>query len=141
MPAGRTSPKADKHAGQGGRLSEFLRLRAPAEDLAAYDEAVFERAAGLAAAALSRHRRGESVIAVDDDAALQREGRQVSAVTVVNDNMPFLFDSIRGEIADSAGEPLLVLHPVILVSRDRSGAAAFVGEAAPGKAEPGVERV
>jgi len=141
MPAGRTSPKADKHAGQGGRLSEFLRLRAPAEDLAAYDEAVFERAAGLAAAALSRHRRGESVIAVDDDAALQREGRQVSAITVVNDNMPFLFDSILGEIADSAGEPLLVLHPVILVSRDRSGAAAFVGEAAPGKAEPGVERV
>src|SRR5690606_10005105 len=96
-----------------------LKARAPEEDLAAYDEAVLAHAAKLAEAALSRHRRGESVVAIDDGAALQREGRPVSAITIVNDNMPFLFDSLIGEIAESAGEPLLVQHPVILVSRGR----------------------
>ena len=141
MAAGRKAPKADKHDTKARTLAEFLRLRAPAEDLAAYDDDVFERAAELAGDALARHRRGESVIAIDDDPALQRQGRQVTAITVVNDNMPFLFDSILGEIADGAGEPMLVLHPVVLVARGKGGAASFAGEAAPGKADPSVERV
>jgi glutamate dehydrogenase len=122
-------------------LLQLLKARAPEEDLAAYDEAVLAHAAGLAQAALSRHRPGESVVAVDDGPALQRQGRPVSAITIVNDNMPFLFDSLIGEIADSAGEPLLVQHPVILVSRGRGGKAEFDGEAAPGKTGADAERI
>ncbi|MCO5155262.1 MAG: NAD-glutamate dehydrogenase [Aquamicrobium sp.] len=142
MPGARKAAKAEKHAPKAAKLEELLRLRAPAEDVAAYDEAVFSHAAGLAEAALSRHRRGESVIAIENDPALRHGGRQVSAITIVNDNMPFLFDSLLGEIADSAGEPLLVLHPVVLVSRGKGGAAAFAGEALPGKADPAAaERV
>ena len=45
----------------------------------------------------------------------------MTIITVVNDNMPFLFDSILGEITETAGEPTLVTHPVIIV---RHGKAA-----------------
>lgn len=141
MAEARNAPNPAKRAAKTGTLEEFLRQRAPAEDLAAYDGAVFSQAVGLARAALQRHRRGESVIAIDDDAALQRHGRPVSAITVVNDNMPFLFDSILGEIAESVGEPLLVLHPVVLVTRAKNGAAEFAGDAVPGKSDPAAERV
>jgi glutamate dehydrogenase len=121
-------------------LAEFLKARAPTEDLAEYDSAVFGHAASLAYAALKRHRRGDSVIAIDDDPALMRHGRPLSVVTVVNDNMPFLFDSILGEIADSAGEPTLVLHPVLLVRHDKAGVAELMGDAA-GKSDPECDRV
>jgi glutamate dehydrogenase len=122
-------------------LQLLLTARASQEDLDAYDETVMTHVAGLAQVALSRHRHGESVVAIDDDPALRRQGRPVSAITIVNDNMPFLFDSLIGEIAESAGEPFLALHPVILVARDASGTAGFVGEAAPGRAEAGAERI
>src|SRR5690606_35849760 len=122
-------------------LAEFLRARAPAEDLAEYDPAVFARAADLAYAALKRHRRGDSVITVDDDPALVRQGRPLSVITVVNDNMPFLFDSILGEIADSAGEPTLVLHPVILVKHDKTSVAELMGDGSAGKSDPECDRV
>ncbi len=141
MAGARKPATAAADAAEPEKFTQFLKSRASAEDLAFYDEAVLSHAAGLAAAALARHRRGAGVIAIDGDPALQRQGRPVSAITIVNDNMPFLFDSLLGEIADSAGEPLLVLHPVILVARDEAGAAAFAGEALPGKPDAAVERV
>ena len=44
------------------------------------------------------HSKGKSVIAIDSDPGLVQAGRPVTVITVVNDNMPFLFDSIMGEI-------------------------------------------
>jgi len=46
----------------------------------------------------------------------------------VNDNMPFLFDSVIGEVTDSAGEPALVQHPVMLVRHDGDGVAEILGD-------------
>ena len=123
------------------KLATFLRSRAPAEDLADYDSAVFEQSAALAHRALKKHKRGESVIAVDNDPALVRNGRPVTAITVINDNMPFLFDSITGEITDQAGEASLVLHPVLLVRHDKNGVAELMGESIPGKADAGADKV
>ena len=108
--------------GDAKRLLELFGTRAPAEDVAGYEPAALARAAALAAAALSRHRRGHSVIAFDDDPGLTFRGRALTAITVVNDNMPFLFDSITGEVNETAGEPTLVLHPVLTVRRGRGGA-------------------
>jgi glutamate dehydrogenase len=55
--------------------------------------------------------------------------------------MPFLFDSITGEITESAGEPSLVLHPVILVKHDKNGVADLVGDGSAGKSDPQADRV
>ena len=140
-PTGVKQAKGAAKGAEAQKLAALLRARAPAEDLADYDAAVFDHAAGLAYAALKRHRRGDSVIVFDDDPALRRQGRQVTAITVVNDNMPFLFDSLLGEIADSAGEPALVLHPVILVRHDRAGVAELVGDGSGGRTDLDADRV
>ncbi len=142
MVAGTRKPTAAKSkTAEVEKLAAFLKARAPAEDLSDYDPGVFEHAAGLAYAALKRHKRGDSVISIDEDPALLRHGRPVSAITIVNDNMPFLFDSITGEIAESAGEASLVLHPVILVKHDKNGVADLVGDGSAGKSDPQADRV
>ena len=119
---------ADKPTSTRDRFAEFLLARTPTEDIAAYDPAVLTGAAELARQAVLKHHKGESVIAIDRQADLQRGGLPLTVVTVVNDNMPFLFDSVLGEITESAGEPLLVTHPVIVVKHGRGGVEEIVGD-------------
>ena len=107
-------------------LSSGLLDRTPAEDLAGYRPTVLARAATLAEKAVLSHRKGESVISIVTDPKLVRNGRPLTAITVVNDNMPFLFDSVLGEIADHSGEPTLVAHPVIHVVHGRKGVSEIL---------------
>jgi glutamate dehydrogenase len=110
------------------RLADYLLARAPAEDIAPYDVADLERAADLAGQAVAIHRKGECVVAVDADSGVVRDGRPMTVVTVVNDNMPFLFDSILGEITETSGEPTLVTHPVIVVRHGKGGVEEILGD-------------
>ncbi|AMX95617.1 MULTISPECIES: NAD-glutamate dehydrogenase [Mesorhizobium] len=110
------------------RLADYLLARAPAEDIAPYDVADLERAADLAGQAVATHRKGECVVAVDADSGVVRDGRPMTVVTVVNDNMPFLFDSILGEITETSGEPTLVTHPVIVVRHGKGGVEEILGD-------------
>jgi glutamate dehydrogenase len=110
------------------RLADYLLARAPAEDIAAYDAADLERAGALAAQAVARHRKGESVVAVEADSGVACDGRPVTVVTVVNDNMPFLFDSILGEITETSGEPTLVTHPIVTVRHGKNGVVEVLGD-------------
>ncbi|TIU06962.1 MAG: hypothetical protein E5W44_22395, partial [Mesorhizobium sp.] len=99
----KTSPAKGGAARAGekpGRLADYLLARTPAEDIAAYDVADLERAADLAGRAVVRHRKGDCIIAIDVDSGVTRQGRPMTVITVVNDNMPFLFDSILGEITE-----------------------------------------
>src|SRR5690606_20175759 len=64
-------------------LRDFFNSRAPAEDLAAYDPAAIARATELAANALKAHKPGQSIIRIESDAGIEREGRTVTAITVV----------------------------------------------------------
>ncbi|TYR34102.1 NAD-glutamate dehydrogenase [Mesorhizobium microcysteis] len=142
MAAAKKKPTAGKsNAAEVEKLAAFLKARAPAEDIADYEASSFNKAVQFAHAALKSHKRGDSVIAIDEDPALVLHGRPVTAITVVNDNMPFLFDSITGEIADSAGEASLVLHPVILVKHDKTGVAELFGDGSAGKSDPQADRV
>ncbi|RWC08165.1 MAG: NAD-glutamate dehydrogenase, partial [Mesorhizobium sp.] len=110
------------------RLADYLLARAPAEDIAAYDAADLERAGELAARAVASHRKGESVVAVDADSGVACDGRPVTVITVVNDNMPFLFDSILGEITETSGQPTLVTHPIVTVRHGKAGVVEVLGD-------------
>ncbi|MGX7875637.1 NAD-glutamate dehydrogenase [Mesorhizobium sp. ORM6] len=110
------------------RLADYLLARAPAEDIAAYEVADLERAAELAGQAVAGHKKGACVVAVETDSGVVREGRPVTVITVVNDNMPFLFDSILGEVTETAGEPSLVTHPVITVRHGKRGVEEILGD-------------
>ena len=116
-----------------GTLTDLLLARAPAEDVAAYTPEMLEAAGKLAAQAVARHQRGASIIDIVADSGVERQGRPVTVVTVVNDNMPFLFDSVLGEITEAAGEAFLVTHPVIAVVHGAEGVERVVGESAPSK--------
>jgi len=110
------------------RLREILTARASEEDVASYKAPDLDRAAALALAALRMHRPGESVIAIEANSGIEREGRPISTVTVVNDNMPFLFDSIMGEITESAPEPTFVTHPVLFVRHEENGVEEILAD-------------
>ncbi|RWF70154.1 MAG: NAD-glutamate dehydrogenase, partial [Mesorhizobium sp.] len=135
----KTSPAKGGAARAGekpGRLADYLLARTPAEDVAD-----LERAADLAGRAVARHRKGDCIIAIDVDSGVTRQGRPMTVITVVNDNMPFLFDSILGEITESAGEPLLVTHPVIVVRHGKSGIEEILGDGGSVKGETSHDRL
>ncbi|MGN6767343.1 MAG: NAD-glutamate dehydrogenase, partial [Rhizobiaceae bacterium] len=118
-----------KKAGEAERFGKLLLAGSAEEDIASYDRVVLKEAAALAWHALKKHRTGASVVAVDNDRRIVREGRPLTAITVVNDNMPFLFDSVLGEIADAAGSPTLVTHPIIAVKHGRNGVTGLADKA------------
>src|SRR5262249_29530064 len=49
------------------------------------------------------------------------ERRGISMLEIVNDDMPFLVDSIVSELNSRGNEIRLLVHPVFLVSRDATG--------------------
>ncbi|HXZ21538.1 MAG TPA: NAD-glutamate dehydrogenase [Pseudolabrys sp.] len=57
--------------------------------------------------------------------AASGERRSVSVVEIVNDDMPFLVDSVMGEIADRRLEVRLVAHPMFSVRRSGSKLTAL----------------
>jgi glutamate dehydrogenase len=117
-----------KQGDKSATFADYLLARAPAEDVAAYSAADLHRAADLARKAVDRHRKGESVVAVDAESGVVRDGRPVTVITVVNDNMPFLFDSLLGEITEDFSEPYLVTHPVIVVRHGKNGVEEILGD-------------
>src|SRR5215468_9120162 len=60
------------------------------------------------------------------------DGREISVLEILNDNMPFLFDSTMAELAEQGIEVTLVAHPIIAVERDDHGKLLrYYGEALP----------
>ena len=58
-------------------------------------------------------------------------------IEIVNDDMPFLLDSVMGELAERGVEARLVVHPVFTVTRDPSGRlTGFRGAASLGRVVP-----
>ncbi len=136
-----TKRSAGAGSGTGGRLLEYLLARAPDEDVAAYDEADLERAAALAEQAVASHSKGGSTILIDAGADVSRQGRAVTVITVVNDNMPFLFDSVIGEINEAVGEAFFVAHPVLNVRHDAAGGVEILGDTCASREDAGADRL
>ena len=58
------------------------------------------------------------------------DGREISVVEILNDNMPFLFDSAMAELTEQGIEAKLVAHPILAVERDAEGRLThFFGDA------------
>ena len=78
-------------------------------------------AVAIAHEVVAAHQPGACLVDIRTEPGIEAFGRPVSVITVVNDNMPFLFDSVLGEVTESAGQPTLVTHPVVPVHHDKSG--------------------
>jgi glutamate dehydrogenase len=109
-----------------------LFARAAPEDLMRYEPRELAALAEEAWAFLKERRPGTSKVRFDS-----RPGpigaehiKTVSIVEIVNDDMPFLLDSVMGELTELGIEVRLVVHPIFTIERDNSGSLiGFRGEA------------
>src|SRR6478609_5541490 len=89
------------------------------EDLANYDAASLALLAEQAWEHVQRRTAGSADIRVVNP--MLPDGREISVLEILNDNMPFLFDSTMAELAEQGIEVTLVAHPIIAVERDKQG--------------------
>lgn len=131
---------------QNAASPEFVRDlfgRVPAEDLAklsATELADFSRHAFEHLSVL-RLPGQVNIRLIDSDNDGGESPHELTVVEVVNDNMPFLFDSTLAELIDRGYEPGLVAHPILAVERDGEGCLVrFVGEITVGGSTEGLAR-
>ena len=111
--------------------------RAASEDLVAYSA---QEIAALARASFDHLKKrvpGAASVRVSSPqtAAGAKSLEAITVIEICNDDMPFLLDSVLGEIAAQGPSVRLVVHPMFTVERDKSGALlAWKGEA-PAKAK------
>src|SRR5262245_44941266 len=104
------------------------------EDVVRYDGAEVAALAEAAWAFLAERKPGAPKIRLENPAAPGAHLRAVSVLEIINDDMPFLVDSVLGELADRGIEVLLVAHPVISITRDKAGRVKSFGETGNGAA-------
>jgi glutamate dehydrogenase len=111
--------------------------RAAAEDLVAYSAQEIAALARASFGHLQKRVPGVASVRVSNPQPVAGT-KSLEAVTVIeicNDDMPFLLDSVLGEIAAQGPTARLVAHPMFTVERDKAGKLlAWKGEA-PAKAK------
>jgi glutamate dehydrogenase len=96
-------------------------------ELAALGKATFEN--------LQQRVPGEPKIRIDNPQKISDDGRldAVTVIETVNDDMPFLLDSVMNELTEQGLTVLLVSHPIFAVERSHDGQlTAWLGEAVRG---------
>src|SRR5271165_784446 len=92
------------------------------EDVARYQPSELAALATAAWVFLSRRTAGEPKIRISDPQLPRGDGgKPISVIEIVNDDMPFLVDSVLAALAERKIDVLLVAHPVINVTRDADG--------------------
>jgi glutamate dehydrogenase len=100
------------------------------EDLMHYDPRQLAALARAAWALLAVRKPGMPTIHIESSAQVAglRNVRSVSVLEVVNDDMPFLLDSVLAELAEHGPTIRFVVHPIFSVARDPDGRlVAFKG--------------
>ncbi|NOJ39115.1 NAD-glutamate dehydrogenase [Bradyrhizobium australiense] len=108
-------------------FAELLFGHTNIEDLANYDAASLAFLADQAWQHVQQRTAGSADVRVLNP--LMPDGREISVLEILNDNMPFLIDSTMAELAEQGIEVTLVAHPIIAVERDGQGKLLrFFGE-------------
>src|ERR1700726_48539 len=100
-------------------FAELLFDHTTIEDLANYDAGSLAFLAEQAWEHVQRRTTGRADLRVINP--MMPDGREISVLEILNDNMPFLFDSTMAELAEHGIEVTLVAHPIIAVERDEQG--------------------
>ncbi len=114
-----TQVRADRRRGlsaHAGRLADCLSNSLLPGDQP-FDRKRLEEAARFVLDAAARREPGEAVIAV----ASASEERRFMRIALINDDMPFLVDSVAATVAAHSLSIDRLLHPVVAVERDAEG--------------------
>lgn len=115
-------------------LIKALRLQLEASLLpgdAGADKGVLDEAAAWLLAAAATRQRGAPIIQLESTSGARRHLR----IAIVNDDQPFLVDSLAAAISAQGLGIDRLLHPVVPVERDEEGAITGLGKS--GTKEPG----
>ena len=105
--------------------------RAAPEDLVGYDAAELASLARDAWAFFATRKPGAPKIRFESPAASGGERlKTISVIEIVNDDMPFLVDSVMGELTERGLDIRLVAHPIV-ARRTRQERQAQSGRARP----------
>src|SRR5437016_3460030 len=111
------------HGDMPERFAAQLFARAAPEDLVHYEARELAALAEDAWLFLKERKPGTSRVRLD-----AREGpigaehiKSVSVLELVNDDMPFLLDSVMGELTEQGIDVRLVVHPIFTIERDNAG--------------------
>jgi glutamate dehydrogenase len=122
---------AEKLVAKDGPPKEFvggLFARAVPEDLIRYEPREIATLADAAWAFLAERTPGAPKVRVATPGTAAGERlKQISVLEIVNDDMPFLLDSVMGELAERGIEIRLVVHPIVSVARDETGRLTSFG--------------
>src|SRR4051794_29201057 len=99
-------------------LAADLFARASLEDLANYSAEEIAACVRSAGSILAMRKTGRHEIRIED---LAVGTRGTTLLQILNDNMPFLVDSVLGELQDFGADIRLVAHPILSVERDKRG--------------------
>jgi glutamate dehydrogenase len=123
--AARQHPKREKQietarkiadALDGPHLDPFILFGwASNDDLEVYTPDMLAYAARHAADRLTAWNRLRADITVQTVPGVEPHGAPVSVLTVIDRNMPFLFDSVMGEVTASHRDIVLAVHPILLM--------------------------
>ncbi len=110
---------------------------AAVEDLAAFTDDDLAFIADDSLSFLADRQRGRHKVRVfNPKTILAKDGQPFTVLEIVNDDMPFLVESVLGELAERGLEVHLLMHPIIMVARGPKGSLKAVlseGEPAGGE--------
>ena len=121
-----TSPGPDALA---RALAKALPDKALPAEIEAFGKAQRTAAATFMARAAAERRPGEPAILLETLPATG-DGRRRLRLAIVNDDMPFLVDSVSGTLAGEGIAIDRIIHPVFAVDRDKTGRLRAVGKGA-----------
>ena len=107
---------------------DALFSQAVPEDVVRYDARELATLAKSAWAFLAKRKSGVPKIRFENPAeGVGERLRHISVLEIANDDMPFLVDSVLGELAERGVDILLVAHPVLTLARDRQARLTAFG--------------
>ncbi|AQX28546.1 glutamate dehydrogenase (NAD) [Bartonella sp. JB63] len=93
------------------KIEQILFAHTDKEDIALYKEDELQKAKNVALEAFDSHQTGKSTICFEH--TLTRNDKPITAITLVNDNKPFLLDSVLHVFKQQINHIYLIAHPVI----------------------------
>lgn len=123
-----------------GLLEPLLFAHTANEDLAGYQPNELKKAAGLASAVILKQKPGKTAFAIDEG-VITRNGIPITVLTLVNDNKPFLFDSIMNVINELNNTIYLVAHPILDVVEEKKNQLSIMVETKSDKPANGSRRI
>ncbi|VEJ44538.1 NAD-glutamate dehydrogenase [Bartonella vinsonii] len=103
--------KAAETKNNQDKIEQILFAHTDKEDIACYVNDELKKATTTAIEAFNLHQTGKTIICFEQN--LTRNNKPITVITLVNDNKPFLLDSILNVFNQNKNHIYLIAHPVL----------------------------